>query len=178
MQALFNPETTSKVRLTAKSSVRKPILQLGSVGAEVLELQKLLAQCGTYTGPMGGYFDRSVHDAVMDFQQSMFLKADGIVDHLTWQALYQGAPVNMPVLNRGSRHDMVIPLQWVLHLTQDYAAPIDGDFGEQTECAVRSFQKRHGLVVDGVVGEQTWNALSQVHVSLFHNRCQDALVAV
>lgn len=178
MQALFNPETTSKVRLTAKYSVRKPILQLGSVGAEVLELQKLLAHCGTYNGPMGGYFDHSVHEAVMEFQQSMFLKADGIVDPLTWQALYQGAPVNMPVLNRGSRHDMVIPLQWVLHLTQDYSAPIDGDFGEQTESAVRSFQKRNGLGVNGVVDEQTWYALSQVHINLLHNCYHDALVAV
>ncbi|HEY9658509.1 MAG TPA: peptidoglycan-binding protein [Allocoleopsis sp.] len=36
---------------------------------------------------------------------------------------------------------------------------IDGDFGWRTEVAVKQFQKRHGLKIDGVVGAQTWTAL-------------------
>lgn len=36
---------------------------------------------------------------------------------------------------------------------------IDGDFGSLTEAAVRSFQKKHGLRINGVVGPQTWAAL-------------------
>jgi peptidoglycan hydrolase-like protein with peptidoglycan-binding domain len=34
-----------------------------------------------------------------------------------------------------------------------------GVFGAGTESAVRSFQERHGLTVDGVVGQTTWKAL-------------------
>jgi peptidoglycan hydrolase-like protein with peptidoglycan-binding domain len=34
-----------------------------------------------------------------------------------------------------------------------------GFFGAVTERAVRSFQERKGLTVDGVVGPQTWGAL-------------------
>jgi peptidoglycan hydrolase-like protein with peptidoglycan-binding domain len=44
-------------------------------------------------------------------------------------------------------------LQAALHVTPD------GDFGPETEAAVRRLQDRHGLTVDGVVGPATWNEI-------------------
>ena len=35
----------------------------------------------------------------------------------------------------------------------------DGYFGKQTETTVQAFQKMHKLVVDGIVGKNTWNAI-------------------
>ncbi|MEU3619678.1 protein kinase [Streptomyces sp. NPDC006872] len=36
---------------------------------------------------------------------------------------------------------------------------VDGDFGPDTETAVRGFQSDKGLAVDGIVGQNTWGAL-------------------
>ena len=36
---------------------------------------------------------------------------------------------------------------------------VDGSFGQQTLAAVKAFQKRNNLTVDGVIGVQTWKAL-------------------
>jgi hypothetical protein len=40
-----------------------------------------------------------------------------------------------------------------------YALEVDGDFGNQTDQAVRQFQEDNGLEVDGIVGEDTLTAL-------------------
>jgi peptidoglycan hydrolase-like protein with peptidoglycan-binding domain len=36
---------------------------------------------------------------------------------------------------------------------------VDGDFGDQTDAAVRAFQQKKGLAQDRKVGPQTWAAL-------------------
>jgi hypothetical protein len=40
---------------------------------------------------------------------------------------------------------------------------VDGDFGRQTQDAVERFQLSEQLVVDGIVGPQTWSALEQTY---------------
>jgi len=67
----------------------------------------------------------------------------------------------MPILRRGSRGKHVEILQKLLNKV-GYRLTVDGIFGRNTEKAVKSFQKRSGLVVDGIVGTNTWTALFKV----------------
>jgi len=58
-----------------------------------------------------------------------------------------------PSATEASATGAVKQLQGALHL------PVDGEFGPETEAAVRRLQARHGLTVDGVVGSATWNVV-------------------
>lgn len=50
-------------------------------------------------------------------------------------------------------------LQYLLRRQGFYKSKLDGQFGPQTTCAVKAFQRSRGLIVDGVVGPQTWQRL-------------------
>lgn len=61
-------------------------------------------------------------------------------------------PYDRPTLRRGDRGDDVTALQKALRMKPD------GVFSAQTEAAVRAFQRKKGLVPDGIVGPKTWAA--------------------
>ncbi|MDZ7370212.1 MAG: M15 family metallopeptidase [candidate division KSB1 bacterium] len=61
---------------------------------------------------------------------------------------YPGKPLKL-----GSKGKDVERIQRALKIK------VDGVFGKQTETAVKAYQKRKGLVADGIVGEKTWNIL-------------------
>lgn len=63
-----------------------------------------------------------------------------------------------PVLQKGSQGSDVVDLQNEL-IDAGYKVLADGDFGENTDEAVRDFQSRHGLDADGIVGARTWAML-------------------
>ena len=63
------------------------------------------------------------------------------------------------VSKNGSRGEEVRKIQTKLKNWGYYNGSVDGVYGWQTENAVRSFQKKNGLTVDGVAGEKTLNAM-------------------
>lgn len=69
------------------------------------------------------------------------------------------APLGSRMLYFGCTGDDVAELQASLSRLGYNPGPIDGDFGARTEQAVREFQARQGLYVDGVVGPATAAAL-------------------
>lgn len=70
--------------------------------------------------------------------------------------------VTLRVIGIGDTGNDVAALQGCLYANGydlEYCGGCDGIFGEGTEYAVKSYQREKGLDVDGVVGEDTWNAL-------------------
>jgi peptidoglycan hydrolase-like protein with peptidoglycan-binding domain len=97
--------------------------------------------------------------AIESFQQGSGLPADGFVGPQTWQAL--PSDPSTQELSYGAHGALVMALQRALleyggSASETDPGPIDGDFGPQTEAAVRAYQVRHGITADGVVGDQTW----------------------
>ena len=65
----------------------------------------------------------------------------------------------MFILRYGSQGPRVEQLQLALTRAHTYQGNIDGIFGWRTRDAVFRFQRMHGLLPDGVVGERTWTAI-------------------
>ena len=65
----------------------------------------------------------------------------------------------LAVSKNGSRGEEVRKIQTKLKNWGYYSGSVDGVYGWQTENAVKSFQKKNGLTVDGVAGEKTLNAM-------------------
>jgi N-acetylmuramoyl-L-alanine amidase len=72
---------------SSRSAIVRPILQVGSQGYEVTELQALLKLLGYYNGAVDGLYQDSTAIAVANFQRAAGLQADGIVGQNTWDRL-------------------------------------------------------------------------------------------
>lgn len=125
-------------------------LYRGDQGTVVTALQELLAWRGIRT-LADGDFGPATERSVRLWQAQQGLAVTGVVDDTTWASL-------LPTLSQGSDSDGVKVLQRMLNYW-GYETVVDGDFGPQTDAAVRAFQMWRGIPVDGLVGPVTWSAL-------------------
>ncbi len=141
--------------------------------------------------PLNGVFGPSTTDAVRKFQEIFGLTPDGIVGRATWYRIlyiYNGVKrlselnseglslseisTQYPsLLNEGSTGSGVLVLQYYLNYIARFiptvpSTAIDGTFGAQTRNAVLAFQRSYGLNEDGIVGEGTWDKISDVYRGL------------
>ena len=134
-----------------------------------------------------GVFGSRMAATVRAFQKQFNLTADGVVGRQTWYKIsyiyvsvkdlaeltsegetstgtLSNGTWNGTVLSTGASGSAVEQVQfWLNTLAQyDSAIPsvkVDGVFGTATANAVRAFQRKYGLTVDGIVGQTTWNSL-------------------
>ena len=74
-------------------------------------------------------------------------------------AYVEDGAIPAAVLKQGSRGEVVKTVQQKLKRWGYYNGAVDGIYGKQTRAAVIYFQKRNGLVADGIVGKKTLAAL-------------------
>jgi len=77
-----------------------------------------------------------------------------MVNAETNQAVY-----TFSVIKQGNKGDLVKKVQQKLKNWGYYKGKVDGIFGAQTKEAVKYFQRKNGLKVDGIVGKNTLRAL-------------------
>ena len=63
-----------------------------------------------------------------------------------------------PILRKGDKSDIVEFLQTLL-LEEGYYPETDGNFGDETENALKKFQRDWGIEQDGVCGPTTWGTI-------------------
>ncbi|SHI52177.1 Cell wall-associated hydrolase, NlpC family [Desulfosporosinus lacus DSM 15449] len=68
-------------------------------------------------------------------------------------------------LKAGSTGSEIIMLQSELQSLNYDVGPVDGIFGSKTKAAVQAFQRDNNLLVDGIVGPQTQEALKKATIS-------------
>ena len=134
-----------------------------------------------------GVFGPRMVSTVKTFQRQFNLTADGVVGRQTWYKIsyiyvsvkdlaeltsegetssgtLSDGSWGGTALRTGSTGSAVEQVQFWLNTLAQYesALPslsVDGRYGAATASAVRAFQRRYGLTVDGVVGRETWNAI-------------------
>lgn len=67
----------------------------------------------------------------------------------------------MALIQYGAKGDSVKQIQQQLK-NAGYNIAVDGIFGKQTKQAIMDFQKKNGLKVDGIVGQQTLSSLNKI----------------
>jgi N-acetylmuramoyl-L-alanine amidase len=147
------------------------LLRRGDCDPAVVEIRATLRRFGLLTGapdPRNDeFFDADVEHAVRAFQQQRGLITDGIVGLATWRALREagwrlGDRMLALMISAPMSGDDVVALQErLLELGYDPGRP-GGVFNEQTEAALRKFQREYGLVPDGLCGPATLRSLRQL----------------
>ena len=101
-----------------------------------------------------GYFGPVTEEAVRRFQSVNGLEVDGVVGANTMELLNSGKAKYF-IIYPGDEGDYVKELQTRLKELNYFSGSTTGYFGSVTEEAVKAFQKKNGLTVDGKVGKNT-----------------------
>ena len=155
----------------AKAAVNS--CELGDTGSSVTEVKQKLHDLGFLECSPTGYFGQGTQAAVINFQKSSGLTADGKVGSATIKALFGTSSTTSTtsssattstsssgdVLQYGDNNKYVTQLQQALHDLGFLVANPTGYYGESTRAAVRNFQKSQGLTADGIAGTATRKAL-------------------
>lgn len=128
----------------------------GEESDEILKYQQQLKKLGYLMSEPDGKYGKDTIAAVKRFQQSNGLIADGFLGPQTGQLL-MSADADVNSLHLGAKGNDVKKIQQRLkdlkYLSKN--AVVDGNFGQATDTALRSFQHNNGLVADGKVGPNT-----------------------
>ncbi|MBW4496537.1 MAG: peptidoglycan-binding protein [Oscillatoria princeps RMCB-10] len=171
-QAALGGQKPATPSQNSKPTPSGSALKRDDTGSDVKDLQRRLQAAGYYDGPLTGYFGSLTEAGVIRFQQDKGLRPSGMADSATLAALANGGPAPAPapapspntgsaseLLQQGTTGQPVSDLQARLTQLRYYDGPVNGYFDARTEGSVIRFQRDNGLRPDGIVGQQTWNAL-------------------
>ena len=137
-----------------------PELKPGSAGAAVMNLETRLVALGYHYGLADSTYDALTASSVKAFQRRAGLTMTGVADQITQVRLAaSSAPRSIASYRYGSSGDAVRRIQLRLNQLGFICGTADSRFGSLTASAAKSFQRKAGLIVDGIVGNGTLSRL-------------------
>jgi peptidoglycan hydrolase-like protein with peptidoglycan-binding domain len=139
---------------------QKYALMNGTSGEDVKEAQLRLYELGylASSGQITGYFGDLTEEAVKKLQELNRIRVDGKVGAETFNLLYSDS-VTPNYYSYGEESEVVKKYQTKLKNLGYLTTEPDGKYGKDTLAAIRQFQSRNNLVVDGYLGPSTRKAL-------------------
>lgn len=150
------------------------ILQKGDEGNNVKALQEALIELGYLNGAADGKFGKGTEEAVIAFQQKNDYPATGIMDANIQAYLYTAqvknaggektgvktlSPVEGVSMKKGNKGSAVTALQNRLIELGFLKGTATGVYDTNTIGAVRSFQRKNGILANGTADAKTQKAL-------------------
>ena len=143
----------------------------GDTGDAVKKVQKKLKNLGYYDGSIDGDYGSGTKAAVKSFQKKNGLNVTGKVNKNTLTKLNSSGAKKADSSDKkegnsdgtcgvGDTGEAVKKVQRRLKKLGYYKGSIDGDYGNGTKTAVKSFQKKNGLSVTGKVNKNTLTKLN------------------
>ena len=128
----------------------------GDQGDDIIQIQQRLYELGYLATAdlVTGNFGDSTEAAVIRLQEMNGLTPDGTVGRQTINLLYSDE-IKPNMLSYGEHSDVVLACQERLRELGYLTTEPDGAYGDDTMIAVRQFQARNDLVVDGYLGPST-----------------------
>ncbi|MCL1854287.1 MAG: peptidoglycan-binding protein [Clostridia bacterium] len=114
------------------------------------------------------YYNNMIYNAVYaDIQQSWIMTDAQLTSYLTGTIWNSGYTASLKQEMNLVGDVRVHAAQLALSVLGFYTGSLDGNFGPGTESAVRNFQRKNNLTVDGSVGPKTWPALFSAAVKAY-----------
>ncbi len=170
-----------KTQIKTLAPVAGVTIRLNDQGELVTKVQTRLRELGYYTGDITGVYDKATQTATKAFQRANSIKVDGVCGAETQQKLLGGGglaagatatplPTAIPTpaptfqipedtVRRGDSGAAARMVQQRLKDLGYYTGTVDGKFGSGSVAALETFQKKHGLMDDGVAGRDTYDVL-------------------
>lgn len=150
--------TATPIPTTKPLPTIDPVLQKGDENEYVQALQERLMELGYMEiDESTQYYGSVTKYAVELFQRQHELQQDGIAGYETQKVLFSSEAKKYTLLEGTSGHDVDAMQKQLVDL--GYMDTVTGYYGTVTVDAVKDFQKRNELTIDGKTGEQTMDVL-------------------
>ncbi len=136
------------------------LAKVGMRGDDIRRIQQRLYEMGYLAKEeyVTGYFGDVTEQAVKSMQKNNGVLADGKVGHDTMELLYS-EDTKPNLLSYGDKSDVILECQNRLKELGYLTTKPDGQYGNDTVAAVKLFQSRNDIVVDGYLGPATMQVL-------------------